>query len=111
MHLRLFLSVAALALTAGCAMTPMIWTKTGGVAEADVTADLRDCERLADDEMWRMSWQRNWPPGFYDPRYMPPYYRSPRPFWLGFPMSFEREQALVEFCMHSKGYRLERLPY
>ena len=23
----------------------------------------------------------------------------------------ERERALVDFCMHSKGYRLERLPY
>jgi hypothetical protein len=28
-----------------------------------------------------------------------------------FPTSLERENALVEFRVHSKGYRLERLPY
>jgi hypothetical protein len=42
---------------------------------------------------------------------MPPFYHNPRPFWLDFPMSIEREQALIDFCMHSKGYHLERLPY
>jgi hypothetical protein len=40
---------------------------------------------------------------------MPPYYAWMRPFWFDFPMSLERQQALVDFCMHSKGYRLERL--
>lgn len=98
-------------LAAGCATTPMVWTKPGGATESVVAADLSDCHKLADDQAWRMSWVRRWPPTFYNPRYMPPYYHSARPFWLGYPMSLETEQALVEFCMHSKGYRLERLPY
>jgi hypothetical protein len=40
-----------------------------------------------------------------------PYYHGRRACWLDFPMSMEREQALVDFCMHSKSYHLERLPY
>jgi hypothetical protein len=108
MRHSILLTLALLA--AGCATTPMVWTKTGAT-EVSVTADLRDCHTLANSQAWRMSWARRWPPGFYNPRYMPPYYHNPRPFWLGYPMSLETQQALVEFCMHSKGYRLERLPY
>ena len=102
--------VAAALLASGCAMTPVIWTKPESTAELAST-DLSQCHQLAHDEMWRMGWERNWPPGFYDPRFMPPFYHNPRPFWLDFPMSIEREQALIDFCMHSKGYHLERLPY
>jgi hypothetical protein len=58
-----------------------------------------------------LGWERNWPPSFYDPLFMPPYYRGLRPFWFDFPSSLERESALVDFRMHSKGYRLKALPY
>ncbi|HVY64403.1 MAG TPA: hypothetical protein VHH11_06215 [Gammaproteobacteria bacterium] len=102
--------VAVAVFAAGCATMPVVWTKPESTPEL-VSTDLASCHRLAHDEMWRMSWERNWPPPFYDPRFMPPFYHAPRPFWLDFPMSMEREQALVDFCMHSKGYRLERLPY
>lgn len=105
-----FAPVLASLLLGACASTPVAWTKTDGTA-ADVTADIRECRQLAADEAWRMSWERRWPPYFYDPRFMPPYYVWMRPFWLDFPTSLEREQALVDFCMHSKGYRLVRLPY
>lgn len=98
-------------LMSGCATTRMVWSKPGGVSDSAVAADLKDCDRLANNQAWRMSWVNRWPPSFYNPRFMPPYYHSPRPFWLGYPMSLETEQALVEFCMHSKGYRLEALPY
>jgi hypothetical protein len=76
----------------------------------DSAADLRECRQLAADEMWRMSWEMMWPPPFYDPRYMPPYYRNRRPFWFDFPRSYELERSLVDFCMHSKGYRLQAVP-
>jgi hypothetical protein len=103
------LTVAVMTLAA-CAFTPRIWTKADSTADL-ARSDLADCRRLAADEMWRMGWERNWPPRFYDPLFMPPYYRGPRAFWLDFPVSLERERALVDFCMHSKGYRLEALPY
>ena len=60
--------------------------------------------------MWRMTWENMWPPSFYDPDFMPPYYRAARPFWLGAPNSLELERSLIDFCMHSKGYRLAELP-
>jgi hypothetical protein len=110
LDLRPFVPLVASLLLGGCASIPVVWTKTDGTS-VDVTADLRECRQLAADESWRMSWERRWPPNFYDPRFMPPYYVWMRPFWFDFPMSLEREQALVDFCMHSKGYRLERLPY
>jgi len=97
-------------LLCSCAATRMIWMKADGSA-GDSIADLRECRILADDQMWRMDWERMWPPRFYNPRFMPPFYRNPRPFWFDFPASIELEQALVDFCMHSKGYRLEELPY
>ena len=100
----------SLLLIQGCAMTPVVWSKAG-VEENQIIADIRDCRMLAADEMWRLGWERNWPPRFYDPLFMPPFYRGPRPFWFDFPMSIEREQALVDFCMHSKGYRLQAVPY
>jgi hypothetical protein len=50
-----------------------------------------------------------WPPSFYDPRFMPPFYRAPRPFWYGAVDSLELEKSLIDFCMHSKGYRLSVL--
>lgn len=106
----LFIVVAAWLGCAGCAMTPVVWQKPDST-EALAATDLAECRRLAQDEMWRMGWERSWPPSFYDPLFMPPYYRGPRAFWLDFPSSFERERALVDFCMHSKGYRLEALPY
>lgn len=106
MRASLLLSIPFLA---SCAMTPVVWTKED-VTRDLVATDLAECRRLANDEMWRMGWERRWPPPFYDPRFMPPYYRGPRPFWFDFSASFEREQALVDFCMHSKGYRLESLP-
>jgi len=98
------------AVLAACATTPVAWMKPDGTSQL-ASADLAECRRLAADEMWRLGWERSWPPRFYDPRFMPPYYRGPRPFWVDFPLSVERERALVDFCMHSKGYRLERLPY
>lgn len=97
---------------AGCATTARLaWTLADGSTNGAVAADLAECRKLARDEAWRIDWERRWPPRFYDPRFMPPHYRWPHPFWLEFPHSFEREQALVEFCMHSKGYRLERIVY
>jgi hypothetical protein len=95
---------------AGCATTSVVWTKTDG-GEADAVADFAECRMLAADETWRMSWERSWPPRFYDRRFMPPFYGWPMPFWYDFPMSIEREHALIDFCMHSKGYRLEALPH
>jgi len=102
--------VLAALLISACASTPLIWTMADGTP-ADAAADLRECRMLAADEMWRMSWDTMWPPRFYNPRFMPPFYLSRRPFWYDFPSSLEREHALVDFCMHSKGYRLEALPY
>jgi hypothetical protein len=95
---------------AACVMTPVVWTKADATPDL-VSLDVADCRRLAFDEMWRLGWERNWPPVFYDPLFMPPYYHGRQAFWLDFPLSIERERALVEFCMHSKGYRLEHLPY
>jgi hypothetical protein len=108
MHL-LLLSVAVL-LPHGCAMTPVVWTKPG-VEPSAVNSEVSDCRTLAVDLMWRMTWEDMWPPSFYDPGFMPPYYRGARPFWLGAPSSLELEQSLIAFCMHSKGYRLSALPY
>jgi hypothetical protein len=96
------------AMLAACATSPVVWTKAEATRELAVS-DLADCRRLAADEMWRLTWERSWPPRFYDPLFMPPYYRGPRAFWLDFPLSIERERALVDFCMHSKGYRLQAL--
>ena len=107
---KLWWVVLGAATLAACATAPVVWTKADATSEL-ASSDLADCRRLAYDEMWRMGWERSWPPRFYDPRFMPPYYRGPRPFWFDFPSSIEREQALIDFCMHSKGYRLERLPY
>jgi len=103
------LSLGILMLVA-CVTTPRVWTKAEATADL-VSADLADCRQLAADEMWQLGWERNWPPRFYDPLFMPPYYQGRRAFWLDFPMSLERERALVDFCMHSKGYRLQALPY
>ena len=94
----------------GCAMTPVVWNKDGATSES-VAIDIADCRRLAADEMWRSGWERNWPPSFYDPRFMPPFYRGRQPFWFDYPVSIERERALVDFCMYSKGYQLDGLPY
>jgi hypothetical protein len=100
--------IGVLALSS-CAMTPVVWSKPDATPEL-VGADVADCRRLVADEMWRHGWERSWPPFFYDPVFMPPYYRGRQAFWLDFPLSLERERALTEFCMHSKGYRLEALP-
>ena len=51
-----------------------------GATEDLVTEDFNDCRRLALDQR------------------------------LGSPPSLEREQTLIDSCMHSKGYRLERVP-
>jgi hypothetical protein len=91
-----------------CALTPIAWTKPNADPAAS-RAELDECRALALDEMWRMSWERMWPPAFYDPRFMPPAYAAAQPFWLGGPSSVELEQELVDFCMHSRGYRLLRL--
>ena len=108
--LKLITMTIAAAAVSGCAMAPVVWTKPDAT-QALASSDLAECRTLAADEMWRMGWERGWPPRFYDPRFMPPYYRGPRAFWLDFPLSMERQQALVDFCMHSKGYRLEALAY
>lgn len=100
---------AAIALVS-CATTRVVWTKADG-SPGDPVADLNECRVLAADEMWKMGWESRWPPRFYNPRFMPPYYMNRRPFWYDFPSSWELERALVEFCMHSRGYRLEALPY
>jgi hypothetical protein len=107
--MRITLLLVALVSLAACAVAPAVWNRPDATA-ALVTADLAECRRLALDEMWRLGWERNWPPRFYDPRFMPPYYRGLRPFWFDFSSSLERESALTDFCMHSKGYRLEALP-
>jgi hypothetical protein len=107
---KVLLVCCSAASLAACATTPLVWSKLDATAPL-VSQDLAECRRLAQDEMWRLGWERNWPPSFYDPLFMPPYYRGLRPFWFDFPSSLERERALVDFCMHSKGYRLEALPY
>jgi hypothetical protein len=100
------LTIALAALLAqGCATAPLVWTKPGAEASA-ARGEIAECRVLAADQMWRMTWEEMWPPRFYDPRFMPPYYRAARPFWLGVPHSLELERSLVEFCMHSKGYQL-----
>jgi len=98
--------VASLAACAGA----LVWDKPGVTPDL-VNADLNECRRLVLDDMWRLGWERDWPPRFYDPLYMPPYYRSSHAFWLDFPSSLERELTMIDFCMHSKGYRLGALPY
>jgi hypothetical protein len=98
------------ALLAACAMMPVVLNKPEATPET-VATDLDECRHLAADEAWRLGWETRWPPTFYNPAFMPPYYRGRRAFWLDFPMSLERERALVDFCMHSKGYHLESLPY
>jgi hypothetical protein len=102
--MRTILVLLWAAMLTACSSTPIVWSKAEATPET-ARADLIDCRQLALDEMWRLGWERSWPPRFYDPRFMPPYYRSMRPFWLDFPLSLERESALVDFCMHSKGYR------
>jgi hypothetical protein len=102
--------VLAVLVTQGCANSSVAWTKPG-TEVAETAVDLRECRRLANDEAWRLSWERQWPPRFYDRAYMPPFYRGQVPFWDDFPTSFERELALRNFCMHSKGYRLGSMPY
>jgi hypothetical protein len=106
---RLLLLALAASLTLGCAMTPLVWTKPDAEPSA-ANREVTDCRMLAVDLMWRMTWEDMWPPSFYDPNFMPPYYRGPRPFWLGAPNSLELERSLIDFCMHSKGYRLSALP-
>jgi hypothetical protein len=106
--MRNALLMCCAAALAACALP--VWQKPG-TTRALVDADLTDCRRLVLEDQWRAGWERSWPPQFYDPQYMPPYYRSQHPFWLDFQTSPERELAMVDFCMHSKGYRLERLPY
>jgi hypothetical protein len=105
---RVLLLLCAASLAA-CAR-PVVWDKPDVTPDL-VNADLMECRRLVLDEMWRLGWERNWPPRFYDPLFMPPYYRSSHPFWLDFSSSLERELAMIDFCMHSKGYRLHALPY
>lgn len=107
--MRVLILTIACSWLAGCAMTELVWTKDDATATL-VSSDLTECRRLANDEMWRMGWERVWPPPFYDPRFMPRYYRGMRPFWFDPPASLNLERALVEFCMHSKGYRLESPP-
>jgi hypothetical protein len=107
---KLIAPALAAAVVAACTGASIVWTKTDATREL-VSSDIADCRRLAADEMWRFDWERNWPPRFYDPLFMPPYYGGARPFWHDFPFSIEREKALVDFCMHSKGYRLEAIPY
>lgn len=107
---RVLAFLTAGALLQACATTsPIAWMKP----DTDLIAspgELDDCRKLALDEMWRMSWERMWPPAFYDPRFMPPLYGRAQPFWLGGVSSRNLEQNLVEFCMYSKGYRLSRSP-
>jgi hypothetical protein len=106
---RWLLGAIAVTLTQSCATTPLVWTKPG--AEPSATSrELADCRLLATDLMWRMGWEDMWPPFFYDPLYMPPFYRASRPFWLGVPNSLELKQSLITFCMHSKGYRQSPSP-
>lgn len=105
--MRHVLLAALLVLLQGCATVPYTWSKPE-TDETQTFADMQDCRYLAADEAWRLGWERSWPPSFYDPHFMPPFYAWSRPFWYDFPSSAEREQSLFQFCMHSKGYRLER---
>ena len=105
-HVLAFVTVATL--LQSCATTPIAWMKL----EADPKAsrgELDDCRKLALDEMWRMSWERMWPPAFYNPVFMPPMYAAAQPFWLG-GNGRDLEQNLVDFCMYSKGYRPSDVP-
>ena len=107
--MRLLLLAVVVPLAQSCAMTPVVWTKPDAEPSA-ASREVADCRKLAADLMWRMTWEDMWPPSFYDPRFMPPFYRAARPFWLGVPNSLGLEQSLITFCMHSKGYRLSALP-
>ncbi len=90
---------------AGCA--DLAWEKPGA-SEAQTQAAVEACSRHAADQAWRDKWVNNWPPAFYDSSYMPPYYGvGSMPFWQGGPDTFEQEEDLNRFCMHSKGYRLK----
>ena len=110
MRFSKILGVFLLAVTAACTGVQYVWVNPE-LGEREALADLRECRMLANDASWRMMWEMRWPPRFYNPRYMPPFYAAPMPFWYGFPMSIEREHALADFCMHSKGYHLEELPH
>ena len=103
-----FALVTAVTLLQSCATTPIAWMKPD-VQQAASPAEFYNCRKLALDEMWRMSWERMWPPSFYDPRFMPPTYAAVQPFWLG-GSGRDLEQSLVDFCMYSKGYRPSRVP-
>ncbi len=107
--MRRVLPLFCVASLAACA-TPRVWDKPNVTPDL-VNTELDECRRLVLDDMWRLGWERSWPPRFYDPLFMPPYYRSSQPFWLDFPSSLERELTMIDFCMHSKGYRLRALPY
>jgi hypothetical protein len=100
--------VTAATLLQSCATTPIAWMKPEGDSRAS-PSEIDDCRKLALDEMWRMSWERMWPPAFYNPLFMPPMYAAAQPFWLG-GSSRDLEQSLVDFCMYSKGYRPSRAP-
>ena len=107
--IRLLPLAVAVSLIQSCATMPVMWAKPGA-EPGTASREVAECRTLAADLMWRMTWEDMWPPSFYDPRFMPPFYRGTKPFWLGAPDSLELEQSLIDFCMHSKGYRLSALP-
>lgn len=103
---------ALLLLTAGLgACTPMQWVKEGVSAE-DFGRDQQECRQLA----WREASARYW---FYQPM-SPMFIADPRGggfvVWpsssvvdpYGYQMM--EENRLSQFCMESKGYRLEPAP-
>jgi hypothetical protein len=100
--------VAAATLLQSCATTPIAWMKPDADQKASL-GEFYDCRKLALDEMWRMSWERMWPPAFYNPMFMPPMYAAAQPFWLG-GSGRDLEQNLIDFCMYSKGYRHSGVP-
>lgn len=107
MHLKptRILLLSAILGIAGCASN-LAWQRPD-TSQMQASRDQQECRRLARDESWRLGWEDTWPPRFYDPAFMPPFYAYRRPFWRYFPNSAETEYALADFCMHSKHYRIE----
>ncbi len=106
MRTILLAPVCAVLLVMAASCTPLRWEKPGATAGQTSAAEA-DCEEESKSKSWQDQWTDDWPPPWYDPTYMPPYYGvGPVPFWRDYPQTFELEEDMTRFCMHSKGYRL-----
>ena len=101
------LTVAAATLVA-CGPAPE-WTREGATGEA-TAADLTDCRTAARQESWRYPGPTIGVPYwgvFWGPRY---YGWGPRYFGWSAVVATDRsweESRLTDFCMRSRGYKLE----